>query len=262
MKNITLLTGLLLTITTCSNAQVLFGDTYLGGTGNGVLFNYNTVTGRDSVDFAFNNTDGASPNYLSGVMQATDGMLYGTASSGGSAIHGVMYRFNPVTGKDTVLINFDGPKYGSAPYGSLIQCTDGLLYGMTNAGGASGDGVLYSYDPVTLKDSIRLTFNNTVSRGGYPYGPLLQAKDGYIYGMNSGGGIGGSGVLFRFDPKTNNDTILYAFPSSTSGPRGGLIQGTDGLLYGLTIHGGSSDDGTIFSYDPVKFKDSVRLSLD
>ncbi len=256
------LIGIVLTSTSFLQAQTLYGDCYSGGaSGYGVVFNYNTITGKDSVNFSFNGTNGNSPYYSSGLLQAIDGMLYGTTSLGGTSNKGVLYMLNPMTGHDTVLLNFDGAVHGATPYGTLIQGKDGLLYGITSAGGDSSYGVLYSYDPVKLKDSVRVTLNKSITQGKNPYASLLQASDGFIYGVTSQGGLNKQGIIFRFNPETNNDTALFSFAINTA-PKGGLIQGTDGLLYGMTVHGGTSNAGTIYSYDPVKYKDSIRVNMD
>jgi uncharacterized repeat protein (TIGR03803 family) len=99
----------------------------MGGTWNdGVIFSYNLVTGKDSVLLNFNDTNGANPG--GSLVQAKDGKLYGMTQNGGSNTDGVIFSFDPVSGKDSVLVNFNGSN-GSGPiYGSLVQDTNGLAY--------------------------------------------------------------------------------------------------------------------------------------
>ena len=63
-------------------------------------------------------------------MQASDGKLYGMTTDGGSNGHGVIFSFDPSTSIYTKLKDFDGLN-GCGPYGSLMQASDGKLYGMT-----------------------------------------------------------------------------------------------------------------------------------
>ena len=89
-------------------------------------------------------------------MQATDGKLYGMTSRGGSLGYGVIFSFDPSSATYTKLHDFDSTN-GANPTGSLMQASDGKLYGLTRNGGPTltnpdygrrGDyGVIFSYDP-------------------------------------------------------------------------------------------------------------------
>jgi uncharacterized repeat protein (TIGR03803 family) len=86
--------------------------------------------------------DGANP--VDGLMQATDGNLYGTTRQGGAYGNGTIFQITP-GGTYTLLYSFSSD-VGANPYAAPSQHTDGLLYGTTTAGGSSGDGTLYSLD--------------------------------------------------------------------------------------------------------------------
>jgi uncharacterized repeat protein (TIGR03803 family) len=92
-------------------------------------------------------TDGAAS--LAGLVQATDGNLYGTASDGGTYDNGTVFQVTPA-GKLTTLHNFcaqlnpeSNCSDGSLPVASLIQATDGSLYGTTERGGLGRAGNCY-----------------------------------------------------------------------------------------------------------------------
>src|SRR6185369_7931329 len=107
----------------------------------------------------------------------------------------------------TKLIDFDGASNGSIPNGSLVYANNGKLYGMTSNGGNDDLGVIFSYDPGTS------TFTKLVDldgrfKGSNPWGDLMQASNGKLYGMTSDGGngtdeYGSAGVLFSYDPVAN-----------------------------------------------------------
>jgi uncharacterized repeat protein (TIGR03803 family) len=126
-----------------ANDGNFYGVTPGGGThglGWGVVFRM-TPTHQVTVLHDFTDgSDGASP--VGGLVQATDGYLYGTAIGGGVAGNGVLFRIS-TTGEFTVLDDFQ-PSTGEYPI-ALIQHTNGFLYGITNNGGSHGKGVFYRY---------------------------------------------------------------------------------------------------------------------
>ena len=126
------------------------------------------------------------------------------------------------------------------------------LYGMTRDGGSTDHGVIFSFDPATSTYTKLQDFDYT--NGGDPYGSLIQASDGKLYGMTSGGGNNGYGVIFSYNPVTSAYSKLIDFDYVNGAyPQGSLIQATDGKLYGMTYGGGSNDYGVIFSYNPCYF---------
>ncbi len=66
---------------------------------------------------------------------------------GGANDYGVLFEYNPTNGTLTKKIDFNSTGNGRNPYGSLVQASDGKLYGMTYGGGANGYGVLFEYNP-------------------------------------------------------------------------------------------------------------------
>src|SRR5271168_3771237 len=80
---------------------------------------------------SFNETDGSQP--FAGLMQASDGNLYGTTSAGGANGDGTAFKIT-TSGSLTTIHNFNhlSPVDGAQPYGGLMQAKDGNLYGTTN----------------------------------------------------------------------------------------------------------------------------------
>ena len=165
---------------------------------------------------------------------------------GGSNGLGVIFSFDPSSSTYTKLKDFDGNN-GANPYGSLLQASDGKLYGMTHEGGANG--VIFSFDPSSSTFTKLKDFDST--NGANPYGSLMQASDGKLYGMTPGGGSNNAGVIFSFDPSSSTYTKLKDFDGTNgSSPVGSLMQASDHKLYGMTSGGGSNNTGVIFSFDP------------
>jgi uncharacterized repeat protein (TIGR03803 family) len=96
-----------------------------------------------------NCTDGESP--YAGLIQGTDGNLYGTTPIGGAngnvcGIHGnscgTVFKITP-SGTMTTLHSFEGTD-GWALYGGLFQATNGEFYGTTEYGGTIDGGTVFS----------------------------------------------------------------------------------------------------------------------
>ena len=229
----------------------LYGMTYGGGANNdGVLFQYNPSTNTYTKELDFDGTTNGRNPYGS-LMQASDGNLYGMTYGGGANNQGVLFQYNPSTNTYTKELDFAGATNGSFPYGSLVQASDGNLYGMTYEGGANGLGVLFQYNPSTNTFTKELDFAGTIN-GSYPQGSLIQASNGNLYGMTAQGGANGDGVLFEYNPSTNAYTKELDFAGTTNGsfPNASLIQASDGNLYGMTSQGGANNDGVLFQYNP------------
>ena len=133
----------------------------------------------------------------------------------------------------TTLVSFDGTN-GSAPAASLIQASNGNLYGTTEYGGPT-NGCEGGFNPcgtvfkVTLSGTLTTLHTFVYSDGAFPVSPVVQGTDGNFYGTNQGeGDSGGAGAIFKMTPG-GTVTVL----SSTNSPAG-LVQGRDGNFYGTT----------------------------
>ncbi len=116
---------------------------------------------------------------------------------GGSGGFGIIFSYDPSTSTYTKLKDFDFTN-GANPYGSLLQASNGKLYGMTYNGGINGTGVIFSYD-LTSSTYTKLKDFDDIN-GATPFGSLIQASDGKLYGMTNAGGSRGLGVIFSYDP--------------------------------------------------------------
>ena len=197
--------------------------------------------------------DGRRPD--GGLTLGKDGYFYGTSSRGGAFDEGVVFKMTPV-GAITVLHHFgpiapSGRGDGRFPASAPIQGRDGNLYGTTFGGGAYGSGTIYK---ISRDGTFALLFSflndpsaGLAPLGYYPRAPLLQGRDGALYGTTTyGTNATGSGVVFRVTTGGAAST-LYAFRGSDGAyPHGPLVEGTDGNLYGTTSSGGSLGGGTVY----------------
>ncbi|MGO8671232.1 MAG: choice-of-anchor tandem repeat GloVer-containing protein [Capsulimonadaceae bacterium] len=143
------------------------------------------------------------------------------------------------------------------PTGTLIEGADGWLYGTSGAGGVSGSGTLFKFNPVTLASSLLYGFsavnpNNspaTNADGSDVIAGLTLGPDGNYYGTAGEGGVNGYGTLYRFAPN-GTFTTLYSFGGgATSFPSGGVVFDPAGALYGTTYGFSGTQSGTVYEYN-------------
>jgi uncharacterized repeat protein (TIGR03803 family) len=227
-----------------------YGTTEGGGPVNlGAIFRI-TPSGKLTTLYTFTGgADGAVP--VAGLIQATDGNLYGTTwgDAYDNLNEGTIFKIT-LSGKLTTLFSFDTTN-GANPQGGLVQGADGNFYGTTEEGGTSNYGTVFKMTPKG-KLTILHSFSGGAD-GDTPVSTLIQATDGNFYGTASyDGKYPNYGIVFKITP-TGKLTILHNFDSKDgSYPYAGLVQATSGGFYGATFAGGSSSScsygcGTVFS---------------
>ncbi len=158
--------------------SLLYGMTLVGGsTGYGTIFSYNPITDTLITVHTFNSTDGAAP-YSSSLLVAGNGLFYGMTSQGGINNIGVIFSFNPSGNIFTKLHDFSVVN-GSTPNGSLMQASDGKLYGTTYNGGNNNVGTIFSYD---IGSSLfTKIYDCALITGGFPNAGLIEYSATAIY---------------------------------------------------------------------------------
>jgi uncharacterized repeat protein (TIGR03803 family) len=122
---------------------------FYGMAGGGGKYSFGTIfkmtpKGAFSTLYSFHGAlgDGAFPN--SGLVQATDGNLYGSTTSGGVNGFGTLFQIS-TTGAYKLLYSFQATT-GEVPLGALLQDTNGAFYGTAAGGGANEYGTIFSLD--------------------------------------------------------------------------------------------------------------------
>ena len=226
----------------------LYGMTSYKGTNDyGTIFKINT-DGTGYVTL-FNFNDGANGNSPYGSLISDGTFLYGMTRDGGVNEIGNIFKIK-LDGTGYVdLYNFNNrtycPSCGNTPWGSLVSDST-FLYGMTQLGGTSNDGIIFKIKTDGTGYSKLLDFNGT--NGSSPHGDLIY-NGTFLYGMTYSGGANNHGTIFKIKTDGTGYSDLFDFLGAVngSGPEGNLM--SDGtFFYGMTTGGGANGLGVVFKY--------------
>jgi len=204
---------------------------------------------------SFDGADGHGP--AAGLVQAANGLLYGTTSGGGASNDGTVFKILP-DGTLTTLYSFcsqsacaDGKGTGAV----LVQAPDGNLYGTTAAGATNDAGTVFEITPKGALTTLYSFCSQSNCTDGYsPQAGLVRSANGDLYGITTEGGASNSGTVFKVTPG-GTLTTLHSFCSQSGCadgelPQAALVQVTNGDFYGVARFGGASGVGTVFQVTP------------
>lgn len=148
-------------------AGAIYGTSYQGGRGkctdllSGAIIGCGTVYKltppapgemgwKKTILHSFAGADGAFPG--GGLITDAAGNLYGTASGGGEAGYGVVFKLiRPAPGqtewREAVLHHFNISTTGGLPIGELVASPDGHFFGVTYSGGPGLGGTVFELIP-------------------------------------------------------------------------------------------------------------------
>lgn len=246
----------------------LYGTTSLDGSGKGGTLFRIDYAGKLTTLYSFclqtGCPDGSGPSSL---VQAPNGLIYGTTMFGGVHNYGTVFKAT-TAGKVTTLHSFNNTDGANPGYG-LVLGSDGNIYGTTSFGGdtncpfsnPAGCGVIFK---MSLGGSLKTIYRFCVNSydcldGARPTG-LVEGADGNYYGTTYEGGTAdsesqcgsgaegfGCGTIFRVTP-AGSLTKIYDVCSDNfcdlgSNPVAPMVLGNDGNLYGTTVNGGTGFGG-------------------
>ncbi len=239
-----------------NGSLTLVGSTLYGMNNNdavtyGKLFSVNTSGTGFAVLHSFVQNDGRTP---SGSLTLSGSTLYGMTQKGGINGQGAAFSMNADGTSFTALHSFaNTTSDGKSPYGDLTLAGS-KLYGMTQGGGANGQGTVFSMSTDGTGFALLHSFANNATDAGNPFGNSLTLSGSKLYGMTQAGGDnpnGAVGAAFSMNLDGSDYAILHFFAGGTtdgSSPYGNLTL-SGSTLYGLTALGGANNLGTMFSMD-------------
>ena len=234
-----------------------YGTTQVSYQSGGAVFRL-SPTGELTILHEFQNAPGTNGSWFpSGLIQATDGFLYGTVSYYTYPGQGAVFRIR-TTGEDFSVVRLFSLNERGLPKQGVIQASDGNFYGTTpsQVDWTQPDlpqvgGTVFRMDAsgnVTTLHAFEHDLTN-------PNAPLVEGPDGALYGTT---GLpyfpttsSALGTVFKVT-KSGVFTELYAFSLGQGILQGGLTRAPDGRLYGVTgRETGTSGLGTIFRVEPA-----------
>jgi uncharacterized repeat protein (TIGR03803 family) len=232
-----------------------YGTTSQGGAqqnctvGCGTVFKI-TPGGTLSTKYNFCSQQGCSDGTIprAGLVQGTDGNLYGTTQYGGitnsdcSGGCGTVFKLT-LSGALSTIYSFcaqSGCTDGSVPAAGLIQLSDGNFYSTTSQGGSldcngASCGTAFKLTPSGSLTTLH-TFIGPPSEGYQSLAGLALGVDGNLYGTTNLGGAFNAGTVFRL---TGPNPVPVEFVPATP-CRVVDTRNTNGPFGGPPIPGGGS----------------------
>jgi uncharacterized repeat protein (TIGR03803 family) len=229
--------------------QLVIADdgSFIGTTLSGSIFRIDHDGANYRVlNYSLTNGPGSGGAYQAGVIKGSDGWLYGTTENGGTinpapefndpwGDMGTIFRIRQDGGSYQLLHQFQGALFGDGafPHGTLLQASDGLLYGMTVKGGSylvqppfdpSSLGTIFRINPDGSDYRVLHRFADVPDGGGGPYHELIEGSDGSLFGAASRG-------VFKIQRDGSGYTIVDTNETTGGLPIPGVIRASDGRLY-------------------------------
>jgi uncharacterized repeat protein (TIGR03803 family) len=121
----------------------LYGTTGAGGEHKkGTIFTFNVESRTITFLYSFGSAPGDGEFPYAGLVQGSDGNLYGSTADGGASRSGTLFQIT-LAGGYTQLYSF-AKAYMYSVTGGLGQQTGGLFFGTTDGGGADGAGAVFT----------------------------------------------------------------------------------------------------------------------
>lgn len=211
---------------------------------DGVLYSHGFRLNKDGSGFAvlhrftYSGGDGSFPN--APLAEGRDAVLYGTTSEGGSTRGvsvfleggGTVFKLNRDGSGYTLLHQFNFPEE-EIGHASVIEGSDGMLYGTTSREGTNQYGTLFKLNhDGTGYSELRRFSGGGVLQAGEPHTTLLEGSDGALYGASYPSGTNNAGMVFKLNKDASGFMVLHEFTTAASRTLTLLWEGSDGALFG------------------------------
>src|SRR5436309_7402821 len=208
----------------------LYGSAVTGGSGSceggcGVVYKLTNSGGTwtQTVIHAFTGgDDGSGPGAR--VTVDRSGNVYGMTPTGGAYGVGTIYKIRPHGGSwdFQVIHTFTGGADGSSGSAGRMFLSQRRLYGAATSGGNYGSGVVFELTRTAVGEwDFRTLYSfHGQPDGSFPYGALLHAASGKLYGTTYYGGGNGIGAVYEVTPRPTGEwgeRVIYSFQNGSDG---------------------------------------------
>lgn len=184
-----------------------------------------------------------------GLMQAPDGLIYGTTKAGGPRNSGTIFRLD-ASGRFIGASGLGPAEKGlTQPEGTLLLGSDGWLYGTCTQGGFADAGGIFRVSREGNNFTVLHEFGAIVDDARQPSAGLVEVGDGSLLGTSLAGGTVDKGTIFRINKDGRGYQTLHHFTGRLDDGgrcRSVLTPGAPGVYYSATLVGGNSGYGSVF----------------
>ncbi|MEO7902574.1 MAG: choice-of-anchor tandem repeat GloVer-containing protein [Capsulimonas sp.] len=183
------------------------------------------------------------------LLLASDGNLYGTATSTAFGDYGTVFQITPNGSVNTVHSFTRDSNAITTPQDALMEGADGYLYGAGIGGGIAFHGGIFKMTKTGVTTTVHsFGLDEGVSDDGLVrIGPMVQDSSGAIYGTFPGGTFG-YGLLFEIDPSgvLGIKRNFNRFNPENAYPIDGVTLSANGVLIGATRGDSYYNYGTVY----------------
>ncbi len=213
-----------------------------------------TTNGADVANYqrlrSFVGTPTDGEYFFDGVIEGSDGKLYGAMVNGGPQDGGIVFRMNKDGSGYELLHSFSIPsENGISPWGTVIEGSDGNLYGATRRGGLADAGTVFRLGKDGTGFAVVRHFTTNANDGAFPLNNVIEGSDGRLYGRTLSGGTNEGSSIFGMNKDGSSYALLHSFEEQYNDHQdsyAGLVHGRDGMIYGTTYADGTYGAGSVF----------------
>lgn len=187
--------------------------------------------------------------FVRGFMQHSSSKVYAYSSDR-------LMEYIDSTGAFNTKVRFGNHPYGYYGQGTLLQASDGMVYGAV--GTYSNSSNLFRIDPSTLEHKVLHYFENAdtiYNTPPHPDGEMVEYQNRYLFGMAkySRASSQPQDIIYKYDLQTGIMEYVDSFPyTAQHDPAGKISLTDDGKIVGICEQGLSRNIGGVFVYDIPK----------
>jgi uncharacterized repeat protein (TIGR03803 family) len=223
------------------------GASFPAGDGSGTVFQLGTDGSGYAIQHSFTaaTTDGINPI---GSLVQSGSTLFGVTYQGGNNGYtgpGTIFRIQTDGSGFGVLYNFNSYANGGNQPSSSLLLSGSTLYGTTEYGGSSNQGIVFKINTDGTGFTVLHSFTGNPGEGRSPGGALVLSGS-TLFGTTASGGAAGLGTIFEVNTDGANFGVLHVFSGQNNAYAVEGLTLAGSTLYGTTDFDGADALGTLF----------------